>query len=61
VCRCYTDRRKGGNEWAGGKMDVSLCGRKERKKERVCVDGSEEESMGMRIKKKERKKREIEE
>jgi hypothetical protein len=29
--RCFTDRRKGGNEWAGGKMDVSLCGRKERK------------------------------
>ena len=29
--RSYTDRRKGGNEWGGGKMDVSLCGRKERK------------------------------
>ena len=40
--RCYTDRRKGGNEWVGGKMDVSLCG-KERKEE--SVDGSEEESM----------------
>jgi hypothetical protein len=50
VYSCYADRRKDGNEWVGGKMGISLCGREEKRNVWVQVMKNQ---WGMRMKRRE--------